>query len=220
MPVDDALVIGPEGLPRCPWPGDDPEYLAYHDEEWGRPVRDEQALFEKLCLEAFQAGLSWLTILRKREGFRRAFRGFDPDAVAAFDSDDVAGLLGDEAIVRNRAKIDATVANARALLELHRSDTTLSGLIWGHAPADRGDPPRHLSDVPATTPESSRLSKALKAQGFRFVGPTSCYALMQAMGVVNDHLVGCWAREQIESVEPPAAPRQHGPRRADATGRG
>ncbi len=189
------MTVGPDGVSRCPWPGTDPLYIAYHDEEWGRPTRDERALFEKLCLEAFQAGLSWLTILRKREGFRRAFAGFDAEAVAAFGSDDVDRLLADPAIVRNRSKVEATVGNARAVLGLHANGASLSDLVWGHAPEPAPNPPKRLSQVPASTPESTHLSKSLKARGFRFVGPTTCYALMQSMGVVNDHLAGCWARD-------------------------
>ena len=189
------MVVGPDGLARCPWPGADPDYVTYHDDEWARPTRSEQALFEKLCLEAFQAGLSWLTILRKRDGFRRAFHGFDPVAVAALGASDVTRLLEDRAIVRNRAKIDATIANARALLALHEAGATLSGLVWAHQPSTTPRPPRRMADVPAATTGSAQLSAALKARGFRFVGPTTCYALMQAMGVVNDHLVGCWTRD-------------------------
>ena len=190
------MTVGPGGVARCPWPGTDPLYVAYHDEEWGRPTRDERALFEKLCLEGFQAGLSWLTILRKREGFRKAFECFDPGAVAALGSEDVDRLLADAAIVRNRAKIEATVGNARAVLALHADGTSLADLVWGHAPEPPANPPELLSQVPASTPESTGLSKSLRARGFRFVGPTTCYALMQSMGVVNDHLAGCWARDR------------------------
>jgi DNA-3-methyladenine glycosylase I len=182
--MSDRLVDG-----RCPWGASAPEYVAYHDEEWGRPVRDDRALYEKLCLEAFQSGLSWLTILRKREGFRAAFSGFEPEAVAAFGDDDVARLMADAAIVRNRAKIEAAIVNARAVLELD----SLSELLWSFAPEDR-PAPRTLADVPATTPESAAMAKELKRRGFRFVGPTTAYALMQACGLVNDHLDGCLAR--------------------------
>lgn len=191
----DGLVAHPDGHVRCWWCGEDPDYLAYHDQEWGVPVHDDVRLYEKLCLEGFQAGLSWLTILRKRDGFRRAFHGFDPVAVAALGASDVTRLLEDRAIVRNRAKIDATIANARALLALHEAGATLSGLVWAHQPSTTPRPPRRMADVPAATTGSAQLSAALKARGFRFVGPTTCYALMQAMGVVNDHLVGCWTRD-------------------------
>jgi len=184
------LVTGPDGRVRCGWAGPDPDYLRYHDDEWGRPVRDEVGLFEKLCLEGFQSGLSWLTILRKREGFRAAFAGFDPERVAAFGPADVDRLLADAGIVRNRAKIEATIGNARALLAM---DGTLADLVWAAAPPPRPAPVT-FADVPASTPESAALSKELKRRGFRFVGPTTLYALMQACGVVDDHLAGCWRR--------------------------
>ncbi len=174
---------------RCPWGTSAPEYIAYHDEEWGKPVRDDQGLYERLCLEAFQSGLSWLTILRKREAFRAAFAGFDPVRVAAFGEDDVARLMADAGIVRNRMKIDAAIANARAALELD----SLTELLWSFAPEPR-PAPRALADVPAVTPESTAMAKELKRRGFRFVGPTTAYALMQACGLVNDHLDGCLAR--------------------------
>ena len=174
---------------RCPWGASAPDYVAYHDEEWGRPVHDDRALYEKLCLEAFQSGLSWLTILRKREGFRTAFANFEPAAVAAFGDDDVARLMADAAIVRNRLKIEAAIANARAVLELD----SLSDLLWSFAPGER-PAPRTMADIPATTPESTAMAKELKRRGFRFVGPTTAYALMQACGLVNDHLDGCLAR--------------------------
>jgi DNA-3-methyladenine glycosylase I len=162
-----------------------PEYVAYHDDEWGKPVRDDRALYEKLCLEAFQSGLSWITILRKREGFRAAFADFDPERVAGFGEQDVARLMADTAIVRNRAKIDAAIANARAAL-----DVDLTELLWSFAPEPRSRP-RTRADVPATTPESTAMAKALKKRGFRFVGPTTAYALMQACGLVDDHIEGC-----------------------------
>jgi DNA-3-methyladenine glycosylase I len=178
---------GADGRRRCPWAGSAPDYLAYHDEEWGRPVHGTAALFERLCLEAFQSGLSWLTILRKRPAFRAAFAGFEPDAVARFGDADVARLMSDAGIVRNRAKIDAAVANARAVVAL---DDDLDTLLWSFAP-DARPAPRTLADVPAVTPESTAMAKALKGRGFRFVGPTTAYALMQATGMVNDHLAGC-----------------------------
>jgi DNA-3-methyladenine glycosylase I len=185
------LVTGPDGRARCAWGASAPEYLAYHDEEWGRPVRDADGLFERLCLEAFQSGLSWLTILRKRDNFRAAFAGFEIAAVARFGPRDIERLLADAGIVRNRAKIEAAIANARAAAEVD----DLGGLIWSFAPDPDGRPaPSALADVPAVTAESTALAKELKRRGFRFVGPTTAYALMQACGLVNDHLEGCCAR--------------------------
>jgi DNA-3-methyladenine glycosylase I len=183
-------------LPRC-WPTTDPLYVAYHDEEWGRPVTDEHGLYERLCLEGFQSGLSWLTILRKRENFRQAFAGFDPDAVARFGERDVERLLGDAGIVRHRGKIEAAIANARGVLELRDTGTPLDELVWSHAPSDYGAP-QTMADWQSQTPESKELSKRLKAAGFRFVGPTTVWATMQACGIVNDHLVTCWVREEVE----------------------
>ncbi|KSW21450.1 DNA-3-methyladenine glycosylase I [Cellulomonas sp. B6] len=175
---------------RC-FGGGDALYSAYHDDEWGVPVHDEHALYERISLEAFQSGLSWLTILRKRPGFRAAFAGFDPEVVAAFGEDDVARLMADAGIVRNRAKVDATIANARALLALHEAGRTLDEVLWSHAPTAPRERPRTYADVPARTPESAALAKELKSLGFRFVGPTTAYAAMQACGVVDDHLAGC-----------------------------
>jgi DNA-3-methyladenine glycosylase I len=175
---------------RCSWAGSTPEYTAYHDEEWGRPLRGDRELFERVSLEAFQSGLSWITILRKREAFRRAFAGFDPATVAAYDEGDVARLLEDAGIVRNRAKIEATIANARATVEL---DGGLTELLWSFAPEDHV-PPETMADVPSTSAESVAMAKALKRHGFRFVGPTTAYALMQATGMVNDHVAQCWVR--------------------------
>lgn len=186
------LVTGHDGLARCGWVGADADYVAYHDTEWGVPIRGEAALFERLALESFQSGLSWITILRKRPAFRAAFAGFDPDAVAAFGDDDVHRLLGDAGIVRNRAKIEATIANARAVVAL-RDRGGLDELIWSHRPP-AAPAPRSMADVPAVTPESTALSKALKAHGLRFVGPTTAYAMMQAVGMVDDHLDGCHRR--------------------------
>jgi DNA-3-methyladenine glycosylase I len=183
--VDDGLVDG-----RCWWASSTPEYHRYHDEEWGRPEHDDRALYEKLCLEAFQSGLSWITILRKRENFRAAFAGFEIEKVAAFGDADVARLMADEGIVRNRAKIEASIANARAAVQL---DVPLSELLWSFAP-EPGPAPRGRGDVPAVTPESTAMAKELKRRGFRFVGPTTAYALMQACGLVNDHIEGCAAR--------------------------
>ncbi|MFF6957984.1 DNA-3-methyladenine glycosylase I [Streptomyces sp. NPDC008317] len=189
-------IVGPDGLARCPWGLSAPDYVAYHDTEWGRPVHGDDALFERTCLEAFQSGLSWITILRRREGFRAAFDGFKIDAVAGFTAQDEARLLLDPGIIRNRAKIAASVANARAAQVLRDSyDGGLDALIWSFAPDPATRPaPRRLADVPATTPESVALAKALKSHGFRFVGPTTAYALMQACGLVNDHLADCSAR--------------------------
>jgi DNA-3-methyladenine glycosylase I len=179
------LVVGEDGRARCRWGASTPDYARYHDEEWGRPVRDDRGLFERMSLEAFQSGLSWLTILRKREAFRAAFAGFDIERVAAFGSDDVERLLGDAGIVRNRAKIEATIANARAAL-----DVPLAELLWRFAPPPRPRP-QTMADIPAVTPESTAMAKELKRRGFRFVGPTTAYALMQAAGMVDDHIEGC-----------------------------
>ena len=175
----------------------DPLYERYHDEEWGRPVHDERGLYEKLCLEAFQSGLAWITILRKREAFRSAFAGFDPERVARFGKRDVARLLADAGIVRNRLKVDAAIANARAAVELRDGPRALPELIWDHAPPRRRAP-RSWADVSSLTPESTALAKELKRHGFRFVGPTTAYALMQACGLVNDHLAGCRVRADVE----------------------
>ncbi len=183
-------VAGPDGLLRCPWSLGAPDYLSYHDEEWGRPVREDTAMFERLCLEAFQSGLSWLTILRKRENFRRAFGGFELETVAAYGPDDVSRLLADAGIVRNRAKIDAAIANARAALELPDG---LADRVWKYAD-DQRPVPVTLADVSATTPASKALSKDLRSAGFRFTGPVTAYAMMQACGVVNDHLADCVCR--------------------------
>jgi DNA-3-methyladenine glycosylase I len=181
---------------RC-WPTSDPLYVAYHDEEWGRPVTDERGLYERLCLEGFQSGLSWLTILRKRDAFRSAFAGFDPERVAAFGEGDVERLLGDAAIVRHRGKIEAAVANARATLSLRESGTPLHELVWACRPGPYGVP-RSTADWVPQTPESAALSQQLKRAGFRFVGPTTVWATMQACGVVNDHLAGCWVRDAVQ----------------------
>ena len=181
---------------RC-WETTDPLYIAYHDEEWGRPVRDERGLYERLSLEGFQSGLSWLTILRKREGFRAAFEGFDPERVAAFGERDVERLLGDASIVRHRGKIEAAIANARATVALRESEP-LPELIWSYAPGTHS-PPAGAGDWDASTAESAALSKRLKQAGFRFVGPTTAYAAMQACGVVNDHIGPCWVRAAVDA---------------------
>lgn len=180
---------------RCEWAAGE-EMAAYHDREWGRPVTDERGLFERLSLEAFQSGLSWSTILRKRDGFRRAFAGFDPEEVAGFGSRDIDRLLADAEIVRNRAKIEATIANARAVVGL-RSTQGLAALAWSFAPESERPASAKIEDLPAVTAESKALAKALKSHGFRFVGPTTAYALMQACGLVNDHVAGCFVRADV-----------------------
>jgi DNA-3-methyladenine glycosylase I len=185
-----AALPGADGRPRCPWGNSTEDYAAYHDEEWGVPLHGESALYERLSLEAFQSGLSWLTILRKREAFRRAFAGFEPKKVAEYDEGDVERLMNDVSIIRNRAKIEATIRNAHAIAEL---DVPLDDLLWSFAP----DPstrrrPTLTSDIPAITPESKAMAKELKKRGFAFVGPTTAYALMQATGMVDDHLTSCW----------------------------
>ncbi|WBB72992.1 DNA-3-methyladenine glycosylase I [Micromonospora sp. WMMD1128] len=182
------LVTGADGLPRCAWGASTIDYAVYHDEEWGRPLRGDDALYERLTLEAFQSGLSWLTILRKRQAFRLAFDGFRIEKVADYGEAEVARLLADVGIVRNRAKVEAAIANARAALELPEG---LSALLWSFAPPPRPTRPRSFAEVPALTPESTAMAKALKKRGFRFVGPTTAYALMQATGMVDDHLAGC-----------------------------
>ncbi|MGW5660267.1 DNA-3-methyladenine glycosylase I [Streptomyces sp. NPDC003758] len=188
-----AAVAGPDGVLRCPWALSTEDYVAYHDEEWGRPVHGDDALYERLCLEAFQSGLSWITILRRREGFRAAFADFRIAKVAAFTDADQERLLADPGIIRNRAKIEATLANARVLAEWAPGE--LDELIWSYAPDGASRPaPATLADVPAVTEESTALSRALKKRGIRFVGPTTAYALMQACGLVNDHLADCAAR--------------------------
>jgi DNA-3-methyladenine glycosylase I len=182
---------------RC-WQTADLAYQAYHDNEWGRPIRDEHGVYERLCLEGFMSGLSWLTILRKRENFRAAFSDFDPEAVAAFGEPDVLRLLGDAGIVRHRGKIEATIANARGVLALRDAGTPLHELLWSYAPAGDRPGPATWDGWPASTPESAALSKTLKKAGFRFVGPTTVYSAMQACGVVNDHLTSCHVRAAVE----------------------
>lgn len=190
--VPGGVVVGADGLARCPWGLSTEDYVAYHDDEWGVPLHGDDELFERLCLEAFQSGLSWITILRRREGFRRAFDGFAIAKVAAYDDTDVERLLADTGIIRNRAKILACVANARTAQDLPGG---LDKLIWSHAPKPtRRKPPRTVADVPAVTPESEALAKDLRKKGFKFVGPTTAYAMMQACGLVDDHLADCHAR--------------------------
>ncbi|MCC5950760.1 MAG: DNA-3-methyladenine glycosylase I [Acidimicrobiia bacterium] len=186
------MARGNDGRVRCWWCGDDPLYVQYHDEEWGRPTTDELELFELLCLEGAQAGLAWITILRKREGYRRAFAAFDPETVAAFGDDDVERLMSDRSIVRNRAKITAIIGNARALLDLHAAERTLRDLVWSHQVAPRPEPLSPTGELPVTSPEAVELTRKLKRLGFRFVGPTIVYAFLQSAGVVDDHLLGCW----------------------------
>ena len=181
--------LGADGRARCAWVGDDLEYARYHDEEWGVPLHGDRALFEKMSLEGFQAGLSWITILRKRPRFREVFAGFAPEVVAAFGEDDIARLMTDAGIIRNRAKIEATISNARLVLDLEPGE--LDAFMWSFAPASHRRPAM-FAEVPATTPASDALSKALRRRGFRFVGPTTMYALMQSAGMVDDHVDGCW----------------------------
>ena len=193
-----AATPGDDGVARCGWCLSAADYVAYHDDEWGRPVVDDVRLFEKLCLEGFQSGLSWLTILRKRPGFRAAFAGFDPEQVARFDETDVERLLADAGIVRHRGKIEATIANARATLDVQDGEGSLAALVWSFEPDRAARPvPARLGEVASITPESTALSKALKRHGFRFVGPTTAYAAMQSLGVVNDHLAGCHVRARV-----------------------
>ena len=197
-----GLITNVDGKTRCWWPGDDPEYIRYHDEEWGRPVGDDQRLFEKLCLEGFQAGLSWITILRKRENFRAAFAHFDPAVVAKYTQDDVERLLQDAGIIRHRGKIEATINNAQRALELQQEAGSIAAFVWGYEPddADRPDVLDHAAAMTLDkTPASTALSKALKKRGWKFVGPTTCYAFMQSMGLVNDHLEGCFIRAACEA---------------------
>ena len=194
-----GLVRGADGRRRCGWCVSTAEYIAYHDDEWGRPAVDEVRIYEKLCLEGFQSGLSWLTILRKRDNFRRAFAAFEPDAVAAFAPADVDRLLADAGIVRHRGKIEAAIANAHAVLRLHDDGESLAGLLWSFEPRRRGRRvPQQLGDLPGATEESKALSKALRKRGFCFVGPTTVYAAMQSLGVVDDHLRGCHVRADCE----------------------
>ncbi len=192
--IESGLVTGADGRTRCWWSGDDPLYTAYHDEEWGRPLHDERALYELLCLEGFQSGLSWITILRKRPAFREAFAGFEPEKVAAFDDRDVARLLDDAGIVRHRGKITATLANAAAVLAMREAGTSLTEVAWSYAPAESGVW-RTIDEIPSSTPESTALAKALRSWGMRFVGPTTVYAFMQSAGLVDDHMAGCWRRD-------------------------
>lgn len=195
MPL--SLVTDAEGIARCGWCGDDPLYMAYHDDEWGRPVSDDNRLFEKLCLEGFQAGLSWLTILRKRDNFRRAFRDFDFRKVARFNSRSVDRLLEDAGIVRHRGKIESTINNARRAVEAVEQYGSLSAMVWAWRP----EPAAVQLPLPGQTEQSVALSRHFKSLGWSFLGPTTVYAFMQAMGMVNDHLPGCWVRAQVEQQQ-------------------
>lgn len=192
------LVLDDAGLARCPWGASTDDYRTYHDTEWGRPVIDDRAVLERLCLEGFQSGLSWLTILRKRKGFRQAFAGFDPERMARFGPDDITRLLQDSSIIRHRGKIEAALDNARTLLSMWDEGESLGRLVWSYR--SDGDAPTRLAHVPAVTDDSKTLARDLKERGFRFVGPTTVYAAMQAMGVVNDHLAGCIARQPCERL--------------------
>ena len=201
--ADDFLRINADGIPRCWWPGDDERYVRYHDTEWGRPVIDDVRLFEKICLEGFQSGLAWITILRKRDNFRAAFAGFDIDTVAAFDDGDVARLLGDAGIVRHRGKIEATINNATRARELIDETGSLAAHAWSFAsdaPFGRDGTPAHASGLATTSPSAMALSKDLKKRGWRFVGPTTVYSFMQSMGLVNDHLHGCHVHDECEAA--------------------
>lgn len=191
-----GLITGPDGQDRCRWCGDDPEYQRYHDEEWGVVQRDDRKLFEKLCLEGFQAGLSWITILRKRDNFRAAFANFEPEKIACFDADDIGRLMGNAGIVRNRLKIEATISNARVWLKMMEEEPGgFSKFVWDSVDGETlVNYPKSMGDVPGKTPAAELLSKRLKKAGFRFVGPTICYAFMQSMGMVDDHMVGCWRK--------------------------
>lgn len=201
--MPEGIIVGDDGTSRCWWCADDALYRDYHDREWGFPVVDDRRLFEKLCLEGFQAGLSWLTILRKRENFRAAFDGFDLERVAAYDASDVERLMGDAGIVRNRLKIEATINNAQRTLETIEEFGSLADFVWQFKPDLHERPARITRPVLAemtTTPASERLARALKTRGFKFVGPTTAYAFMQAMGLVNDHQDGCDIRPRVEEA--------------------
>ncbi|MEY3805465.1 MAG: hypothetical protein RIR69_277 [Actinomycetota bacterium] len=200
------LIPASNGQQRCWWPGDDSEYQRYHDLEWGRAVTNDVTLFEKICLEGFQSGLSWITILRKRENFRAAFANFDHHRIAEFTDDDVSRLMADAGIVRHRGKIDAVINNAHRLIELEQENTTFANYIWSFVPRDDANR-QSISDtsapIPSTSPESIALSRDLKKRGWKFVGPTTMYSMMQSMGLVNDHIEGCFVREECEGL------RQH-----------
>jgi DNA-3-methyladenine glycosylase I len=208
---DPGVVVGDDGLARPGWASVDPMLREYYDTEWGMPVRDERGLFERLSLEAFQSGLSWATILRKRPAFRAAFDGFEPEKVAGYGDGEIGRLLSDAGIVRHRGKITATIDNARAVVAMADAGTSLTQVAWAHAPAPRGAPLVGRDEIPALTPESTALSRALKGWGMRFVGPTTVYAFMQSAGLVDDHLAGCHragtaADQRGQRARPPDAP--------------
>ena len=199
--TDEGLVRGADGVVRCWWPGKHDDYRRYHDEEWGAPVADDRRLFEKLCLEGFQSGLSWLTILRKRERFREVFHGFDFERVARMDAGDVERLVKDAGIIRHRGKIESVLNNARRAVELAEAEGSLAAFLWRHEPPAEERPERITKgSIPSKTPTSTALSKRLKKLGWSYVGPTTCYAFMQAMGLVNDHLEGCFARAEVAAA--------------------
>ena len=212
MNSGDGTHLGEDGVARCWWCDDDPLYVDYHDREWGRPLRDERALFELLCLEGFQAGLAWITILRKRVAFREAFAGFDPEVVARYDQRDVDRLLLDPGIVRHRGKITATIANAQAVGAMHDAGTSLTQIAWSHAPEARREAPEDRGGIPAQTPESTELARRLRTWGMRFVGATTVYAFMQSAGLVDDHVQGCHragataGERRAEGRPPPTLP--------------
>ncbi|MDA8870419.1 DNA-3-methyladenine glycosylase I [Rhizobiaceae bacterium] len=203
--IPNGLMRGPDGKLRCTWHGDKDDYRAYHDHEWGRPQDDEHRLFEKICLEGFQSGLSWLTILRKREAFRAAFAGFDFEKVASFDDEDVERLVSDAGIVRHRGKIVSTIGNATRAMEMVKAEGSLGAYFWSYADAARADRPKvwdaKAASAITTTATSTAMSKDLKKRGWTFVGPTTCYAFMQAMGLVNDHLEGCAYRAETQAAQ-------------------
>lgn len=202
--ASEGIIVGADGQPRCWWPGTAPDYVAYHDAEWGRPVTDDHRLFEKICLEGFQSGLSWLTVLRKRERFREVFHGFDFERVAEMTEADVERLLGDAGIIRHRKKIESVINNAARAKEMAEREGSLARYFWQWVPPD-AERPTDLSRATlgalGKTPTSTALSKALKKLGWSFVGPTTCYAFMQAMGLVNDHLEGCAFRAEVEALQ-------------------
>jgi DNA-3-methyladenine glycosylase I len=220
---EEYVVRGEDGVARCFWGASAPEYVSYHDSEWGFPVSDDRRLFEKLCLEGFQSGLSWLTILRKREAFRRAFAGFDFEQVARFAEKDVERLLGDASIVRHRGKIEATINNAQRAVELVEAEGSLAAFVWQYEPDPTTRPKLMTWEAAlemAETPESRALAKELKRRGWRFVGPTTVYAFMQAMGLVNDHLEGCDARAEVEAARTAfTSPSRDTPSRRTASSR-
>jgi DNA-3-methyladenine glycosylase I len=207
--VTDGLVVGPDSRRRCWWGAEPDIYRGYHDREWGRPVTADARLFEKIVLEGFQAGLSWLTILRKRPRFREVFEGFDPAAVASFGPGDVARLLDDAGIIRHRGKIESAISNAGRALEVIEQHGSMAAYFWPFADPD-GAAPTRPEQIPAVTEASTALSKALKKQGWRFVGPTTVYAFMQAMGLVDDHLAGCFVRDEVEALRRPVLDRYRG----------